>query len=61
MLLINEDKIAAIKSIDNKKLVSENSLLPIILATNPDNPEFFNPLLIIKTSATVNTAGCANP
>ena len=61
MLFIKEDKIAAIKSKDTKNWNSVNCLPPINLPTRPAIPELLRPWLIINTSATVITAGCANP
>jgi|FLMP01.1.fsa_nt_emb hypothetical protein len=61
MLLINEDNSAAIsnKLIRNWDWVKD--LPPIIFPTKPVNPEFLSPWLIIRTKATVITAGCAKP
>ena len=57
MLLIKDDSNAAI----NNKLIrnwnSVNDLPPIIFPTSPVNPEFLRPWLMIKTNATVTTAG----
>ena len=61
ILFINEDRIAAIKRRAIKNCISVNSLPPINFPTSPAIPELLNPWLIIRTSATVITAGWANP
>ena len=61
ILFINEERIAAINKRQTKNWNSVNVLVPINFPTKPVRPEFFKPWLIINTSATVTTAGCANP
>ena len=61
ILFINEDRIAAIKRRAIKNCISVNSLPPISFPTRPAIPELLNPWLIMRTRATVITAGCANP
>ena len=61
ILLIKEERIAAIKSKHIKNWNSVKVLLPTNLPTRPVRPEFANPWLIINTNATVITAGCAKP
>ena len=57
ILFMKEDNTAAISSNEIINCISVNSLPPINFPTRPAIPELLKPWLIIKTRATVITAG----
>ena len=61
ILLMNEERIAAMNIIRNKNSVSLGENLPIIFPVTADKPASWRPLLISKTNATVITAGWEKP
>ena len=61
ILLMNDERMAAMNFIRNKNWVSLGENLPIIFPVTADNPASCRPLLINKTNATVITAGWEKP
>ena len=61
ILLMNEERIAAMNIIRNKNCVSLGENLPIMFPVTADKPASWRPLLISKTNATVITAGWEKP
>ena len=61
ILLMNDERMAALNIIRNKNCVSLGENLPIKFPVTADRPASWRPLLISNTNATVITAGWENP